>query len=151
MEQPIVIRKAKLSDIDILTELLKSLFTIETDFTIDEERQRKGLSIMLNEPNNCCIFVAEYERHIVGMCTCQLLVSTAEGGFKAVLEDLVVSAEKRSLGIGSRLVMAIEKWALSCGAKRIDLLADERNYPALTFYEKHNWQRTNLIALQRKI
>jgi len=150
-EQTMVIRMAKNDDLDRLVELLTTLFTIETDFIIDAQRQKKGLSLMLKQSNQCCIMVAECKKEVVGMCTGQLLTSTSEGGLKVILEDLVIAAEERGRGIGSALVCAVEKWAVSQGAMRIDLLADQRNCSALDFYKKHNWKTTELIALQKHL
>ncbi|WP_242846796.1 GNAT family N-acetyltransferase [Clostridium homopropionicum] len=104
---------------------------------------------MLEQSNQCCIIVAEHEGQVVGMCTGQLLTSTSEGGLKVILEDLVVAAEHRGRGIASLLVNAVEEWVVKNGALRIDLLADRRNIPALNFYKKHNWNSTELIALQK--
>jgi len=146
----IIIRKASSLDINDLVELLTVLFTIETDFTIDTARQRKGLSLMLERPDQSCIIVAEYNNKVVGMCTGQLLISTAEGGLKVLVEDLVVNVDHRGSGIGSRLLSEIEKWSTECGAKRLDLIADYRNKPALNFYRKENWQTTELVALQKR-
>lgn len=151
MKSNLVIRKAELNDIEILVDLLTSLFSIETDFVIDKKKQQKGLLFMLKQKEKSCILVAEYDRRVVGMCTGQLLVSTAEGGLKAIVEDVVVANEKRGLGIGSALLMEIEKWAVSCGASRMDLLADQRNRSALNFYNSQMWKHTELIALQKHL
>lgn len=151
MKQNIEVRRAKKEDIDILVALLESLFTIETDFSIDMQKQRKGLSLMLEQTDRSCILVAEYNKKVIGMCTGQLLVSTAEGSLKAIVEDVVVEKDKRGLGIGSALLLEIQKWAINCGASRIDLLADQRNIQALNFYNKQNWKRTKLIALQKYV
>lgn len=151
MKQNIEVRRAKKEDIDILVALLESLFTIETDFSINVQKQRKGLSLMLEQTDRSCILVAEYNKKVIGMCTGQLLVSTAEGNLKAIVEDVVVEKDKRGLGIGSALLSEIQKWAINCGASRIDLLADQRNIQALNFYNKQNWKRTKLIALQKYV
>lgn len=151
MKQNIEIRRAKKEDIDILVGLLESLFAIETDFSIDVKKQRKGLSLMLEQADRSCILVAECNEKVIGMCTGQLLVSTAEGSLKAIVEDVVVVEDKRGLGIGSALLLEIEKWAICCGANRIDLLADQRNDRALNFYNNQKWKRTELIALQKHL
>lgn len=151
MKQNIEIRKAKKEDIDILVGLLESLFVIETDFSIDIQKQQKGLSLMLEQSDRSCILVAECNEKVIGMCTGQLLVSTAEGSLKAIVEDVVVVEDKRGLGIGSALLLEIEKWAIGCGANRIDLLADQRNHRALNFYNNQKWKRTELIALQKHL
>lgn len=151
MKQNIEIRKAKKEDIDILVGLLESLFVIETDFSIDIQKQQKGLSLILEQSDRSCILVAECNEKVIGMCTGQLLVSTAEGSLKAIVEDVVVVEDKRGLGIGSALLLEIEKWAIGCGANRIDLLADQRNHRALNFYNNQKWKRTELIALQKHL
>lgn len=145
-----IIRKANSLDIETLVELLTVLFTIETDFTIDTELQRRGLSLMLKRPDQSCILVAEYNTKVIGMCTGQLLVSTAEGGLKVLVEDLVVQVDFRGSGIGSKLLFEIQKWATQYGAKRLDLLADHHNSQALNFYKKENWLITELVALQKR-
>jgi len=151
MSKGSVIRRAEIRDIGALVELIGVLFAIETDFTIDVQRQRKGLFLMLEQPERCCIMVAECADQIIGMCTGQLMVSTAEGGSKVIVEDLVVAEKQRGQGFGSRLVDAVEKWAAGCGAKRMDLLADQRNHLALDFYCRREWQRTELVALQKRL
>ena len=83
------------------------------------------------------------------MCSAQLLVSTAEGGRAALLEDLVVDEKYHSQGIGSTLLSAVEFWALSKGAKRLELLADRNNAKALEFYKQRGWRRTQLICLHK--
>jgi GNAT superfamily N-acetyltransferase len=149
MKQNIVIRRAKIDDIHILIELLTSLFTIETDFSIDTQKQENGLLLMLEQTDKSLVLVAEFNKKVVGMCTGQLLVSTAEGGFKVIVEDVVVAEDKRGLGIGSVLLSEIQKWAISCGANRMDLLADQSNNSALNFYNHQNWKRTKMVALQK--
>lgn len=151
MNQNIIIRRAKIEDIHILIELLTSLFTIETDFSIDAQKQEKGLLLMLEQTDKNCILVAECNKKVVGMCTGQLLVSTAEGGFKVIVEDVVVAKDKRGLGIGSALLSEIQKWAISCHASRMDLLADQSNNSALNFYNQQNWKRTKMIAFQKHL
>lgn len=151
MNLNIVIRRAKIDDIDVLVKLLINLFTIETDFVIEAQKQKKGLLLMLKENEQGCIMVAEFDKKVVGMCSGQLLVSTAEGGFKVIVEDLVVEKDNRGSGIGSALLIEIQKWAISCGASRMDLLTDQRNHSALNFYNQQNWKRTEMIALQKHL
>lgn len=134
-----------------MTELLGELFAIEADFSPDPERQRRGLSLMLDGcGKHRCVKVAEQEGRVLGMCTAQLLVSTAEGGCSALVEDLVVQKGARGLGIGEALLAAVEDWALQRGAARIQLLADRDNTAALRFYEKRGFCPTKLICLRKK-
>lgn len=151
MTSRIIVRRGLPSDVDSLTELLAQLFAIEADFAFDREKQRRGLTMLLDKERDCCLLVAECQGVLVGMCSAQLLISTAEGGLKALIEDMVVAEGYRGRGVGRQLLTAVEYWALQQDAKRLDLLADRHNTPALFFYEKMCWSRTDLIALQKKL
>ncbi|GBC59739.1 N-acetyltransferase [Desulfonema ishimotonii] len=145
-----VIRQALFSDIDDLALLLKELFSIEADFSFDEDRQRRGLAMMLEDSGTRCIVVAQSGGQAVGMCSAQLVVSTAEGGFSGLVEDMVVRPDYRGSGTGRRLLEAIGQWATERGATRLQLLADRHNAPALDFYEHLGWGMTQLICLHKK-
>ena len=145
------IRNARPGDLDAMTALLRELFSIETDFEIDEKRQRRGLSLMLDGcGKHRCVQVAEVAGKVVGMCTAQLLVSTAEGGQVALIEDMVVTNAFRQKGIGRRLLESLEAWAHKHDVLRLQLLADRTNFSALDFYDKNGWTPTRMICLRRK-
>lgn len=144
------IRKAVPGDVKTLIKLLQILFSIETDFQFDESKQGRGLQLMIAAPGRRCIMVAEADGQVIGMCSAQLLISTAAGGTVALVEDMVVAGEYRGRGIGKHLLSAIEDWAVQQGAERLELLADRANTPALNFYEKMKWRQTHLIFLHKK-
>lgn len=152
-EEPIntKIRDARQCDLDALISLLNELFTVETDFAADEYRQRQGLLLMLEGcRKHRCIKVAEVDGRAVGMCSGQTLISTAEGGVVAMIEDMVVDPAYRGRGIGGRLMAAMESWARHMGIRRLQLLADRTNFSALDFYGRFGWLPTRLICLRRK-
>lgn len=146
----ITIRTAKPSDIPQLVELLKALFTIEADFDFDADKQAHGLNLLLNSDKDC-ILVAELlnDNKVLGMCTVQTLISTAEGGQVGLLEDLVVAADFRHQGVGAKLLAEAIGWADCHGLKRLQLLADKNNLPALKFYQKQGWESTQLVCLRK--
>lgn len=146
-----VIRKASCNDINGLISLLKALFAVEHEFEFDGEKQYRGLEMMLRDPGGCCIMLAETEDQIVGMCSAQLLVSTAEGGFAALVEDMIVSEQYRRKGIARDLLSLIGKWAYENGAYRLELLVDRRNTVALEFYKNLSWRETELKFLLKKL
>ncbi|WDN89491.1 hypothetical protein BuS5_02459 [Desulfosarcina sp. BuS5] len=145
-----IIREAEPYDINQMTHLLEELFSIEDDFTFNEFTQRQGLLMMLDDNEKRCIMIAESGDQIIGMCSAQLLVSTAEGGISALIEDMIVAKSYRGQGIGKRLLLSIEKWAYKKKAKRMQLLADRNNINALDFYKKQKWAATQLICLRKK-
>lgn len=142
------IRAATTADLERLVALLAVLFSIEQDFVADKGRQRQGLALMLaNERGR--VLVAEADGRVVGMCSGQLLVSTAEGGLSLLVEDVVVDKEWRGRGIGRLLMAALGDWARPHQVSRLQLLADRNNLPALAFYQNLGWQTTELICLRR--
>ena len=100
------IRPASQADLPVLVRLLGELFSLEADFTPDAERQRFGLALMLSDRRHRIVLVAERGGEVIGMVTGQLVVSTAEGGLSALLEDLIVAAGARGGGGGRKLVAA---------------------------------------------
>jgi len=143
----VIVRTAWAGDIDHLTGLLEALFAIEQDFVFDASRQRQGLAMMLDNPQGC-LLVAEEDGQVVGMCSGQLLVSTAEGGFSLLVEDVVVDEKWRGRGVGRLLMEAVSDWARDRNVRRLQLLADRNNSPALAFYRRLGWKGTELICLR---
>jgi GNAT superfamily N-acetyltransferase len=143
------VRPATEADLPGLVELLQVLFSIETDFQLDPERQRRGLTAMLSHPDQRVVLVAVSDGQVVGMATGQLLISTAEGGAACQVEDVVVAAAFRGHGIGGWLLDQLSCWARKRGATRLQLVADRENESALRFYDRRGWRRTRLVALHR--
>lgn len=146
----IAIRAASSADIPAMVGLLEQLYALEQDFDFDAERQRRGLQMLLKDTDRARIWVAVHEDGVVGMVSCQTVVSTAEGGLSGWVEDLVVDAACRGRGIGRMLLAAVERWAGEQGLPRLQLLADLDNTPALEFYRRMGWTRTRLGTLRRR-
>ena len=72
----VIVRKASVSDIDSLVGLLEEIFSIEEDFIFDEQKQRKGLLLMLEAQDKRCVMVAEMNKKIVGILVVMLLIGT---------------------------------------------------------------------------
>jgi len=143
------VRQATAADIEAMVGLFHALFSIEADFRFDAVKQACGLSLLLSRAEDACLLVAEHAGSIVGMCSLQCLVSTAEGGRVGLIEDLVVAEGWRGRGIGRQLLEAMEGWARDHGLSRLQLLADSHNHPALDFYAALAWSGTRLQALRK--
>jgi GNAT superfamily N-acetyltransferase len=85
------------------------------------------------------------------MITVQLVISTAMGTPSAWFEDLVIQERFRGQGVGKKLLDKAREWANEKGAKRIQLLADADNSPALKFYQHVGLQPTRLFAWKQQI
>ncbi|MBD3315547.1 MAG: GNAT family N-acetyltransferase [Chitinivibrionales bacterium] len=150
MAESYSIRRASVGDIEAMSELLRLLFCIEQDFSPNLDRQRAGLKkLIVSGAHNCALVACRCER-VVGMCTAQAVISTAEGGEAALVEDLVVAPAFRGRGIGTALLVHIETWAVRRGIGRLQLQADTSNDRALAFYRLNGWIRTRLICLRKR-
>jgi GNAT superfamily N-acetyltransferase len=144
---PFTIRAARAGDLNEMIELLRQLFAVENDFIFNAQRQRHGIAALLADHDRCSAMVAVVNGIVVGMCTAQITISTAEGGLSALVEDMIVSSSVRRNGIGTALFAAVKDWALGRGCCRLQLLADQRNEPALQFYVNLGWSLSNMICL----
>ncbi|MCX7627817.1 MAG: GNAT family N-acetyltransferase [Methylophilaceae bacterium] len=141
------IRTATSTDIPAMSALLDGLFSIEQDFQPNGEKQMKALKMLLLQPDRACLLVAcDHDGDVIGMVSAQLVISTAEGGPSAWIEDMVVRKEYRGQGIGRKLLEQALAWASKKGATRAQLLVDLDNEPALGYYRHLGWQETRLAA-----
>jgi len=148
------IRKGNDQDIETLVTFIEDLFAIEKDFTIDADRHRAGLYLLLAEPHaRATVFVAEAEGDgaVVGMVTAQLVVSTSVGGYSLLLEDMYVAAGFRRKGIGAMLLEQVLVWGSERDARRVQLVAAAGNTGALRFYRRAGLLKSHMTALYGKL
>jgi GNAT superfamily N-acetyltransferase len=148
----ITIRPARFEDIPHLCDLLSDLFSLESDFEPDPGKQASGLERLINDSmGNSLVLVAVSGRELLGMCSVQTVISTAEGGPVGLVEDVIVRKDRRKSGIGTRLLSEAVTWCAVKGMSRIQLLADRENKHALKFYYNRFWKATSLICLRRPL
>ncbi len=143
-----IIEQATLEDLPQLTDLLFDLFTNERDFKPDRSKQMRGLRLILEQPNRGRIFVLRHNGTIYGMINLLFTISTAEGGFVILLEDLVVHADHRRQGFGSQLLEYAIQYARQKEFLRMTLLTDRLEAPAQAFYKKHAFVESNMIPMR---
>ena len=141
------IEPATLDDLSELAELLKDLFTQEADFTPNREKQLRGLRLILEQPSRGRIFVLRNEHKIIGMVNLLITISTAEGGFVLLLEDLVIQRDHRGQGYGSQLVRHALDFARKKNFLRITLLTDRPSNSRL-FYLKHGFIESDMLPMR---
>ena len=141
------IEPATLDDLSELTELLMDLFSQEEDFTPDREKQLRGLRLLLEQPSRGRIFVLRNQQQIIGMINLLITISTAEGGFVLLLEDLVIRREHRGQGYGSRLLQHSIDFARQKKFLRITLLTD-RPSESRKFYLKHGFVESGMVPMR---
>ncbi len=147
MKSNVSIENAGIQDIPALIKLLAILFGIEADFQADVAKQTRGLTLLINAPENGVIKVAKNQvGQVIGMVSVQLVISTAQGSTSAWVEDMVIEEACRDKGVGKALLEAALIWAKGKGATRAQLLVDTENTPALGYYAHLGWESTQLQA-----
>ncbi len=139
---------ATLNDIDKLCDLLTTLFEQEVEFKADKKIQKKALTMIVKNPVQGHILIARDGDNIVGMLTLLYSISTALGSKVAVLEDMIISKEHQSRGIGTLLVLYAKSFAKENECKRITLLTDFDNIKAHKFYEINGFTKSTMIPFR---
>lgn len=142
---------ARNADLEAMAELLFELFTLESDFKPQREKQLAALRSILEHPDRGRVFVARENGAVTGMANAQIGISTAEGGPVLILEDVIVAAGHRGRGLGRRLVEHVLHWAASEGMSRVTLLADKDNAAALKFYERLGFDESAMVVRRKAL
>ncbi len=144
----VVIEPAVFEDLDELSNLLGELFSEEKDFRPNKQKQLQGLRLIFEEPNRGRVFVLRRDRTIVGMINLLFTISTAEGGFVILLEDLVVHDSFRGHGYGSQLLEHAINFAKQKKFLRITLLTDRPELRSQNFFKRHGFFESHMLPMR---
>ena len=144
----VVIQPATEADLDELSGLLGELFSEESDFRPNRERQLRGLRLIFEQPNRGRVFVLRRDSVIVGMINLLFTISTAEGGFVVLLEDLVVHEGFRDQGYGGMLLQHAIEFAKQKGFLRITLLTDRPAIRSQNFFRRHGFYESPMLPMR---
>lgn len=145
------IEPATIDQLPDITELLYDLFSEETDFVANRENQMRGVQLILENPNRGRIFVLHHHGQIFGMINLLFTISTAEGGFVMLLEDLVVHPQHRGMGYGSALIRHAIQFARDKEFLRITLLAENDRHPSVGFFEHHGFRKSAMTPMRLQL
>ena len=148
MSENIVIEPATEADLDELSVLLGELFAQESDFRPDKDKQLRGLRLIFEQPSRGRVFVLRRDGAIVGMINLLFTISTAEGGFVMLLEDLVVHKKYQGHGYGAKLLNYAIDFAKKKNFLRITLLTDRPENVAQEFFRRHGFVESSMIPMR---
>jgi GNAT superfamily N-acetyltransferase len=87
---------------------------------------------------SAAILVAEHRGELLGFCTAYLDLNSVRFGPRCWVEDLAVSPEHRSEGLGKALLDRAKDWARERGATHLELDSAETREDAHRFYERED-------------
>lgn len=145
------IRKAVITDIPALCDLLAYLFEQEAEFVPDMAAQERGLAAIIESDTTGDILVANDNGQVIGMVNLLYTVSTALGGRVAILEDMVVKPDYRGQQIGGQLLDAALILLKKNGCMRVTLLTDSDNTDAQHFYKRHQFERSDMVTYRQPL
>jgi len=147
-KEHVLIEPATEADLDELSEMLGGLFTQEGDFRPDKEKQLRGLRLIFEQPSRGRVFVLRRNGAIVGMINLLFTISTAEGGFVILLEDLVIHKQYQGKGYGSKLLQHAIDFAKQKNFLRVTLLTDRPENVAQEFFRQHGFVESSMIPMR---
>ena len=142
---------ARRDELPQLVALLTILFSEESEFAPDYEKQTRALEKILSDESVGTIYVARDEGQVVAMASLLYTVSTAEGGTAALFEDLVVQPTHRGQGIATALAGFAIAEARGRGVLRLTLLTDMQNERAQELYRRLGFIDSSMKPMRLKL
>ena len=145
------VRPAAMRDLASIASLVQSYWTFESIDGFDRARVESLLRKVLSEPERGACWVAETNGEVCGYLLAVFVFSLEHDGLMAEIDELFVSPEARSAGVGSLLVSAAERDLAERGLLRLQLQLGVANGSARRFYERHGFSRAGYELLGKAL
>jgi GNAT superfamily N-acetyltransferase len=103
----------------------------------DPERARAAIADAIAD-EAAAVLVSEHRGDLLGLCTAYLDMNSVRFGPRCWVEDLAVSPQHRSQGVGKALLDAAKDWARERGASHLELDSADVREDAHRFYERED-------------
>lgn len=141
----ITIRKLKKNDYDALVKISiefqeyeKDLYPFRKGAEYGEDAVKELMEELEVEGSD--IFVAELDGVAVGFINCRVEQNNCDQADTYYVEDLAVSSEHRSLGIGRKLLEYAEAFAKEKGFKKFGIGVLSANSRVLEYYKRYGFE-----------
>ena len=101
----------------------------------DPGRARAAIAEAITD-QSAAVLVAEHRGDLLGFCTAYLDLNSVRFGLRCWVEDLAVSPQHRSQGVGKSLLDHAKDWARQGGASHLELDSSDTREDARRFYER---------------
>ena len=147
--RPEEITEAKEMMLEALHENYITDIEIEMNIALDENRISEEAGSIVEQQlkqlissDSAAVFAARVENKLVGYA-----IVVVEGDV-ADFWDLVVKKEYRKMGIGTRLIKAVEEYAKRKGCVAVKLDVNLKNEAAIRLYEKLGYRKVSYIMMK---
>lgn len=132
-------------------KLLNKLIQYESGFSrnINKDFVVENFYINNQNNNNCLAIARDDENNIVGFLFGYKRFLTSNIFPVGYIDALFVEEDYRRKGISKKLIAFFEKWAISKGAKELELNVLYNNLDALKVYEKLNFKINNHLMSKK--
>src|ERR1043165_8111129 len=103
----------------------------------DPARAREAIADAIADPA-AAVLAGEHRGELLGLCTAYLELNSVRYAARIWIEDLAVSPQHRSQGVGGELLDAAEVWARDRGATHLELDTGLAREDAQRFYERRD-------------
>lgn len=116
----------------------------------DAEKIMRRFLADLSSSSHSCLFVAEESGEVVGFLSGEIREGSPAFSPKtwAAVEDIYVTHEHRSRGLGRALVEACAEWARDKGANGVSLQVAAGNERARKFYETLGFREVSVYEVR---
>jgi GNAT superfamily N-acetyltransferase len=135
MSSKIIIRKAEISDIQIIVQLIKELAEYEKLSHLVKISENELLDSLFGNEGFVEVYLAVFEAKTVGYALFFRNFSTFLSKPGIYLEDLFVKPEYRGRGIGKALLQKVISIAKERNYGRVEWSVLDWNKPAIDFYK----------------
>ena len=131
----IIIRTVKKSDAKRIASL-----SVQLEHSMSESEAKERLAVILKNKTQA-LFVAQDKSEVLGYVSVSANYELLNG-VQCRIGGLVVDAQARGRGLGTKLMAKAEEWAKSKGSKTMKLNSNVTRVDAHRFYEKIGYLKT---------
>ena len=132
-----IVREAGLEDVAQVVAAYEWLFAPPGSRPADWDPERAAGAVRRAVASDATVvLVAAVDGELVGLCTAYDDIESVRFGRRVWVEDLAVHPDRRSLGVGKRLLDEAKRWACTRGATHLELDSAVTREDAHRFYER---------------
>jgi GNAT superfamily N-acetyltransferase len=135
------VRLATVADIAEVAALVERYWEFESIGGFERPRIERLMGDLLAAPERGACWVADGDGRLCGYLLAVFMFSLEHGGLMAEIDEIFVSPERRSTGVGALLLATAERDLAERGLVRLQLQLGIDNHRARHFYERHGFFR----------